>query len=101
MRALVTMLILIVTMMAAPWPAVAQTTDELLRSLGREIEALKESQARIQRELGEIKTLLRGREAREPAAPAEPQNLVFDVKGEPIKGERTARLVLIDFTDYQ
>ena len=81
-------------------PAGAQSTDELLRSLRKEIEALKEGQASMRREIEEIKDALRARDAREAPPPA-PQSITLSLDGAPVKGDPRARLVLIDFTDYQ
>jgi hypothetical protein len=95
----------IVALAAVLWvgvaaPVGAQSTDELLRSLRKEIEALKEGQASMRREIQEIKDALRAREAREAPPPA-PQNIALSLDGAPVKGDGKARLVLIDFTDYQ
>jgi hypothetical protein len=81
-------------------PAGAQSMEELLRSLRKEIEALKEGQASMRREIEEIKDALRARDAREAPPPA-PQNIALSLDGAPVKGDGKARLVLIDFTDYQ
>jgi protein-disulfide isomerase len=88
------------TLVVCLWPLVtaAQPADELLRSLRKEVDALKEGQASMQRDLQEIKTLLRAREA-PPSEP--PQNVTLTLDGAPIKGDGKARLVLIEFTDYQ
>jgi len=78
-------------------PVVAQSTDDI-QSLRRAIDALRESQQRMEKDLEEIKTLLRGR-----AAPREedPRGTLLSVAGEPSKGDKNARLVLVEFTDYQ
>ena len=78
-------------------PAFSQSSEEL-KGLRKELEALKEGQTAIKKDLQEIKTLLRTRPV---AAPAEPQNIVLSVADAPFKGERTAKLTLIDFSDYQ
>jgi hypothetical protein len=78
----------------------AQSTDELLRSLRKEVEALKEGQASMRREIQELKDALRAWEARQAPPPA-PQNIALTLDGAPVKGDGKARLVLIDFTDYQ
>ena len=75
----------------------AQSSDEL-KALRKDLESLKQGQSDIQKELQEIKTLLRGRVA---TPPPEPQNVVLSVKDDPFKGEKDARLTLIEFTDYQ
>jgi hypothetical protein len=81
-------------------PASAQTSAEI-QELRRSIDALRESQQRIERELGEIKTLLRSRPAAQAPPPDdEPKNLVLALDGH-VKGDNAAKLALIDFTDYQ
>ena len=79
-------------------PGLTQAPSDDLGAVRKEIQSLKEGQAAIQKELQEIKTLLRARPA---AAPADPQNVVLSVEGAPFKGEKTAKLTLIDFSDYQ
>jgi protein-disulfide isomerase len=76
-------------------PARAQSGDQL-GALKKDVEALKDGQAAMLKELQEIKALLHGR----PAA-AEPQNVVFGVDGHPAKGDKGAKLTLIEFSDYQ
>ncbi len=80
-----------------PQPVFAQSSEEL-RTLRKEIEELKEGQKAIQKELEAIKGLLRARQA--PRAPA-PTNVVLSVDGAPYKGDKSAKLTLIDFSDYQ
>ena len=70
-----------------------QSTDELKK----ELEAVKESLKAIQKDLQDIKTLLQTRQ--QPAPP--PQNVVLDLADNPFKGERTAKLTLVEFSDYQ
>jgi protein-disulfide isomerase len=77
-------------------PASAQQppTDDLKK----DIEALKDGQKAMQKDLEEIKTLLKSR----PAGPPPPlQNVVLDLGKNPFKGERTAKLTLVEFSDYQ
>ena len=79
-------------------PGFAQeTSSEGVNDLKEEIEALKEGQKAIQKELQEIKSLLRARQA--PAPP--PREVVLDLGGSPFKGDETAKLTLVEFTDYQ
>jgi hypothetical protein len=54
------------------------------------------------KELADIKKLLQASAAR-AAAPAAPhvRNLVLDVGSNPFRGEATAKLTLVEFTDYQ
>ena len=80
---------------AAPASAPAQSS----------VDALREDQQRIERDVAEIKNLLRARTAAAaPAAPPrpdEPKNLVLSLDGDQVKGDKGARLVLVDFSDYQ
>ena len=78
-------------------PGFPQPIEEL-NALKQEILSLKEGQSAIQKDLQEIKNLLRARPA---AVPAEPQNIVLSVEGAPFKGDKLAKLTLIDFSDYQ
>ncbi len=81
-------------------PGLAQgTPTEEVNDLKREIEALKEGQKAIQKEIQEIKTLLRTRQA--PAQAPAPREFVLDIDGNPFKGKGNAKLTLVEFTDYQ
>ena len=75
--------------------AVTQSQDEL-KELKKEIGELKKNQAKIQREIETIKKLIRGRRA-----PAAFKPVVLSIDDDPFKGERSARLTLVDFSDYQ
>jgi protein-disulfide isomerase len=78
---------------------VAQPSQEPL-DVRKEIDALKQGQSAIQKELQEIKGLLRARPAG-PAAAAAPQNVTVDLDGAPVKGAKTAKVTMVEFTDYQ
>ena len=96
-RILRTLVALTLTALLHPQLAFTQTDAEL-KALKKDIETLKQGQAVIQKDLEEIKNLLR---ARVPAPAPEPQNVVLSVKDDPFKGEQDARLTLIEFSDYQ
>lgn len=77
-----------------------QSGDDVA-GIKKDIEALKEGQQAIQKDLQEIKTLLT---ARPPAgAPGVDQamNALVDVAGEPAKGDANAKLTLVEFSEYQ
>ena len=74
--------------------ASAQTADEQMK---KDIEALKEGQQAIQKDLAEIKRLLQSRPAAADALPRDP----IAIASEPFKGSGTARVALIEFSDYQ
>lgn len=78
-------------------PASGQESEQELRN---EIEALKRGQAEIKKELAEIKQLLRGQRREAPAGP-NVAGKIFDLGDNPVKGEQTASLTLVEFTDYQ
>jgi len=80
--------------------AMAQQEEE--PDLRKQIEELKKGQDEIRKELADIKTLLQASAGR-AAAPAAPdvRNLVLDVGSNPFRGEATAKLTLVEFTDYQ
>ena len=98
MKRLATLAALAALILLRAQPGLTQAPSDDLRAVRTEIEALREGQAAIQKELQEIKDLLRARSA---AAPAEPQNIVLNVADAPFKGEKTAKVTLIDFSDYQ
>ncbi|MGH9389108.1 MAG: hypothetical protein ACRD1Z_05780 [Vicinamibacteria bacterium] len=82
---------------SAAWAQQEEESD-----LRQQIEELKKGQDEIKKELADIKKLLQASAAR-AAAPAAPdvRNLVLDVGSNPYRGEATAKLTLVEFTDYQ
>ena len=79
-------------------PGFAQSGDEFA-ALRKEIEALKAGQDAVLKELQEIRSLLRARPGSQAAA--EPRDIVLGIDGVPVKGNSRAKLILIDFSDYQ
>jgi len=83
-------------------PVRAQNDDADLR---RKIEALQAGQERIQADLVEIKKLLQQRAAVPAPAAAragvDVEGVVFDLGDNPVKGASTAKLTLVEFSDYQ
>src|SRR5688500_2607689 len=73
----------------------AQATDEQVK---KDIEALKEGQQAIQKDLAEIKRLLQSRPM--AAADAVPRDPIV-IASEPFKGNGTAKVAVIEFSDYQ
>lgn len=74
-----------------------------MAELKKDVEALKKGQADIQRQLLEIRRLLQARPQAAAPRPSGPnvQGVVFKVGDSPAKGESTAPLTLVEFTDYQ
>lgn len=83
-------------------PAFAQTPptapDDEIKALKQEIEAVKAGQTAIQKELAEIKNLLRTRPAGQPVAA---RDIVLDIGDAPTKGPKDAKVVLVEFSDFQ
>ena len=79
----------------------SQTADEI-KSLRDEIKALKEGQNAIQKDLREIKGLLRTRQAQPlPPSPPEFKETLLDIDSGHARGDKNAKLVMIEFSDYQ
>jgi len=90
---------LVTLLIAGPVPALAQDANG---NLQKEIEALKAGQQEILKQLEEIKKAIQARPAA-PAAPSGPnvKDVVFSLGTSPVKGPATAKLTLLEFTDYQ
>ncbi len=79
-------------------PGFAQESNEDLR---KDIEALKQGQRNIQKQLQEIKRLVQ--QGARPPQRQGPQvkDVVFNLGNNDVKGDSGAKLTLIEFTDYQ
>jgi protein-disulfide isomerase len=80
-------------LIAAP-PSPAQSPD--LMTLQADVAKLKKDLEGVQRDLQEIKTLLR-----RAGAPEEFKSIVLGIGDGPFKGAPDARVTLVEFTDYQ
>jgi protein-disulfide isomerase len=89
---------LAVLLAAAPASVLAQESKDDLK---KEIDGLKQGQQEILKQLDEIKKMMATRQA--PAAPAGPnvKDVIFNLGANPTKGPATAKLTLVEFTDYQ
>ena len=76
---------------------------QLQIQLMQEVEDLKKGQEEIRKELADIKKLLQQQASAPARAAAAPdvRSLVLDVMTNPFRGENTAQLTLVEFTDYQ
>lgn len=84
------------TVSVAPAGVAPEAGESDLEKLRREVEALRRTQEAMRRDLAEIRRLLAGR-AEGAAAPS----AMVDVSGLPGRGDAGARLVVIEFSDYQ
>jgi len=80
-------------LLAVPLAWAQQTSTDDLK---KDIQALQESLKGIQKDLQEIKGML----ARQ-APPPSGIGAVIDFGSSPVKGERAAKLTLVEFSDYQ
>lgn len=79
--------------------AFSQPAEES-KALQKEIDALKEGQVGLKKDIQDIKNLVEP--APKPAAPAALiKDAIINIKGAPIKGDKNAKLVFIEFSDYQ
>ena len=77
----------------------AARAQDSTASFRYDLEQLKQGQREIKQQLQEIKRLLQTR----AAVPSGPnvKDKVFDLGDNPVKGASTAKLTLVEFTDYQ
>ncbi len=84
--------------LAAAPATFGQASDQELQ---KEIEALKQGQIQIRKDLADIKKLLQQQKSAPKPSGPNVRNKVFDLGGNPVKGLPTAKLTLIEFLDYQ
>ena len=90
-------LVLLGFLTACTGQAQSQSNDDLKK----EIQSLKEGQQAIQKDLQEIKKLLAARPAAPAALPEQAMNAVVSVDGVPFKGDKNAKLTLVEFSEFQ
>jgi protein-disulfide isomerase len=101
MKKIATAVILFVLTLVIPNPTLAQSSNDILE-LKKDIEALKAGQDAIQKDLQSILEFFKARQAPQAAADPTPENPVtVSIEGGAIKGDRTAKITLVEFTDYQ
>jgi protein-disulfide isomerase len=89
------------TLLCLSAPTWAASTKQEVQDLKAEVEALKEGQAAIQKNLEEIKSLLeKGAAAAAPVAAAF-QDQEVSIGLSPYRGAVDAPITLIEFSDYQ
>jgi protein-disulfide isomerase len=95
-------LVLCLTVIFAVQPVFAQTKKDF-SALKKDVELLKQGQTDISKDLQEIKKLIQGmpKTAAAPVPPAPFKEAIIDIKGAPIKGDNNAKLIVVEFTDYE
>lgn len=81
-------------------------TNQDIEALRREMQALIAAQIAVQKQLDEIKAMLKAgagvpAPAPAPAAAIANVDLVIDIAGAAVKGAATARVAIIEFSDYE
>lgn len=94
------LLIWLILLMPLAFSGIVFCAQEPETDLQKEIDALKKGQDEIRKELLEIKKLLQNRPPSRPARP-NVNGMAFKLGDYPFKGEWTAPLTLVEFTDYQ
>ena len=92
MRKYLGCLVLGLTLLFGVQPAVAQTAAEY-KALKKEVDALKAGQAGLKKQIQALKKGRGGKPAFKQA--------IIDIKGAPVKGSKKAKLVMMEFSDYQ
>jgi protein-disulfide isomerase len=80
-------------------PVFAKSTSDDINALKKEVEALKEGQKAIQKDIQDIKKQLITKQA--PPAPPEFKEAVIELGDNPFKGDKNAKVTLVEFSDYQ
>jgi protein-disulfide isomerase len=93
-------LALILMAVVSSRPALSQGNADV-ESMKKDMQALKEGQQAIQKDIQEIKKLLASRPAAGAPAADQAMNAVLSVDGEPFKGEKNAKLTLVEFSEFQ
>jgi len=88
--------VLIGLAMVVAWAVPVTAQQPPNEDLRRELDSLRETLQAIQKDVQEIKGML----ARQAPAPSG-IGVVIDYGNSPAKGERTAKLTLVEFSDYQ
>jgi protein-disulfide isomerase len=81
-----------------PRKAADSQQSKQLEELRNELREMRQGQEAIQKELDEIKRLLTAKLGA-PARPAPPEKI--SIEGRPIRGDHNARVVVVEFSDYQ
>lgn len=93
-----TLLRTIILLLAVAAPASAQAPSKPA-SMEEQIEALKQGQAQMMRELQEIKAMLK--DGSGPSLKVQPQaHVVANVTGEPFRGDAKARVAIMEYSDF-
>ena len=100
MRKYLVCLVLGLTLLLGVQPVFSQTTEEY-KALRKEIGSLKEGQNAIRKDMQDLKKLIQSRPAAAAAPGGDFKEAIINIKGAPVLGDKNAKLVFVEFTDYQ
>jgi protein-disulfide isomerase len=90
---------LLILLLNSPcFPEQSTISDDELKNLKKDIDTIKEGQTAIQKDLQDIKNLLRAKQALQQP---EFKETTLSIKDDHFQGNKDAKVVLIEFTDYQ
>jgi len=75
-------------------------TPEELQLLRKDVDTIKTNQAQIENAVKELKELARAPQPA-PAPPPKPESIVLGIDDDPLVGDKKARLVIVEFSDFQ
>jgi protein-disulfide isomerase len=81
---------------------VTSSAEKPVLSLQAQIDELRDGQQRLEKEIQEIKSLLQDKAARADyrTKPATPSVISLNVEGEPFRGDAKARVVIMEYSDF-
>ncbi len=97
-RLILTVMAIFTLVFLQAYPGFAQNTEDI-QTLKKDVESLKAGQKAIEKDIQDLKKMLQARQA--PQAPPPFKEAEIDIDHAPIKGDKNAKLVLIEFSDYQ
>jgi predicted PurR-regulated permease PerM len=99
MKKVLTLLVVVAAIFLFTQTGWTQTSEEL-QPIIDEIKSLKKGQQSIQKELQDIKKALQAKPA-QAQRQEQFKEAVIDITGNPFKGEKTAKVTILEFSDYQ
>jgi len=101
MKKIATAVILLLATLVFANLTLAQNSNDIVE-LKKDIEALKAGQEAIQKDLQSILEFFKARQPPQAAAGPTLENpVIVSIEGGAVKGERSAKITLVEFTDYQ
>jgi Tfp pilus assembly protein PilN len=94
----VVLAVLVFVILVFTHPSFSQSTEDI-KALKEDIKVLKEGQKLILMDIQEIKKLLQTKQA--PHASAEFKEAIINIEDAHSKGDKNAKLALVEFSDYQ